>query len=231
VSRRHVLEQRLDRNAPHGCDGRVQALTQLCGTIPPPRRHLVVTAGTGVLEPLSLTVLACTTSRFARLEVRLEDGEFAEEAVVRYFRTTGPDGKRYEVAHYNLDMVIALGFRVRSAAVVRFRQWAADKLKEYIVKGFVLDDKRLKRADRRANYFDELLARIREIRASEAGLSAYPGDLRARLGLRRGRTGDAAVLRVHAEQDALRRHPAHGGRDRAAAGRRREAEYGPHELD
>jgi hypothetical protein len=54
-----------------------------------------------------------------------EDGELAEDAVVRYFRTTGPDGKRYEVAHYNLDMVIALGFRVRSAAAVRFRQWAA----------------------------------------------------------------------------------------------------------
>lgn len=97
-----------------------------------------------------------------------EDGELAEEAVVRFFRTTASDGKRYDVAHYNLDMVIALGFRVRSAAAVRFRQWAADKLKEYIVKGFVLDDERLKRADRRADYFDELLARIREIRASEA---------------------------------------------------------------
>jgi hypothetical protein len=97
-----------------------------------------------------------------------EDGELSEEAVVRFFRTTGPDGKQYEVAHYNLDMVIALGFRVRSPAAVRFRQWAADKLKEYIVKGFVLDDDRLKRADRSADYFDELLARIREIRASEA---------------------------------------------------------------
>jgi hypothetical protein len=97
-----------------------------------------------------------------------EDGELAEEAVVRFFRTTGPDGKRYDVAHYNLDMVIALGFRVRSTAAVRFRQWAGDKLKEYIVKGFVLDDDRLKRTDRAADYFDELLARIREIRASEA---------------------------------------------------------------
>jgi hypothetical protein len=97
-----------------------------------------------------------------------EDNELSEKAVVRFFRTTGPDGKQYEVAHYNLDMVIALGFRVRSPAAVRFRQWAADKLKEYIVKGFVLDDDRLKRADRAADYFDELLARIREIRASEA---------------------------------------------------------------
>ena len=97
-----------------------------------------------------------------------EDEELDKKAVVRLFRTTALDGKQYDVAHYNLDMVIALGFRVRSAAAVRFRQWAADKLKEYIVKGFVLDDDRLKRTDRRADYFDELLARIREIRASEA---------------------------------------------------------------
>jgi hypothetical protein len=97
-----------------------------------------------------------------------EDGELVENAVVRFFRTTALDGKVYEVAHYNLDMVIALGFRIRSPAAVRFRQWAADRLKEYIVKGFVLDDERLKRTDRAADYFDELLARIREIRASEA---------------------------------------------------------------
>ena len=97
-----------------------------------------------------------------------EDGELLEDSVVRLFRTTAADGKVYEVAHYNLDMVIALGFRVRSPAAVRFRQWAADRLKEYIVKGFVLDDERLKRTDRAADYFDELLARIREIRASEA---------------------------------------------------------------
>jgi hypothetical protein len=96
-----------------------------------------------------------------------EDGELTEGAVVRFLRTTAPDGKQYDVAHYNLDMVLALGFRVRSSVAVRFRQWAAEKLKEYLVKGFVLDDERLKRADRTADYFDELLARIREIRASE----------------------------------------------------------------
>jgi hypothetical protein len=96
-----------------------------------------------------------------------EDGELTEGAVVRSFRTTATDGKHYDVAHYNLDMVLALGFRVRSSVAVRFRQWAAEKLKEYLIKGFVLDDERLKRADRMADYFDELLARIREIRASE----------------------------------------------------------------
>jgi hypothetical protein len=97
-----------------------------------------------------------------------EDGELDEASVVRLFRTTATDGKVYEIAHYNLDMAIAIGFRVRSPAAVRFRQWAADRLKEYIVKGFVLDDDRLKRTDRAVDYFDELLARIREIRASEA---------------------------------------------------------------
>jgi hypothetical protein len=73
-----------------------------------------------------------------------EDGELEEISVVRLFRTTATDGKIYEVSHYNLDMVLALGFRVRSPMAVRFRQWAADKLKEYITKGFVLDDDRLK---------------------------------------------------------------------------------------
>jgi hypothetical protein len=71
-----------------------------------------------------------------------EDGEQDENSVVRFFRTTAAEGKQYEVVHYNLDMVLALGFRVRSPVGVRFRQWANGKLKEYIVKGFVLDDAR-----------------------------------------------------------------------------------------
>lgn len=99
-----------------------------------------------------------------------EDGELDPAATVRRYRTVQREGARdvtREVELYNLDMVLAVGFRVRSSAAVRFRQWAADRLKEYIVKGFVLDDERLKRADRTADYFDELLARIREIRASE----------------------------------------------------------------
>lgn len=99
-----------------------------------------------------------------------EDRELDPGATVRRFRTVQLEGNR-EVARdvelFNLDMVLALGFRVRSSVAVRFRQWAADKLKEYIVKGFVLDDERLKRTDHAADYFDELLARIREIRASE----------------------------------------------------------------
>ncbi len=96
-----------------------------------------------------------------------EDGELDENAVVRLFRTTAADGKQYEVAHYNLDMVLALGFRVRSPVDVRFRQWANDKLKEYIVKGFVLDDARLKNPGKGRDYFDELTRRLQDIRTSK----------------------------------------------------------------
>ena len=74
-----------------------------------------------------------------------EEGELNEESVVRKFRTTAADGKEYLVSHYNLDMIIALGYRVRSIIATRFRQWATERLKEYIVKGFTLDDERLKK--------------------------------------------------------------------------------------
>lgn len=96
-----------------------------------------------------------------------DDGELEEDSVVRNLRTTAADGKSYEVAFYNLDMVLALGFRVRSPVAVRFRQWAADKLKEYIVKGFVLDDERLKNPQTGNDYFEELTRRIQDIRTSE----------------------------------------------------------------
>ena len=100
-----------------------------------------------------------------------EDGELESEATVRLFRTVQIEGEREvtrEVECYNLDMVLALGFRVRSPMAVRFRQWAADKLMEYIVKGFVLDDVRLKEPGG-WDYFDELLARIRALLRRAAG--------------------------------------------------------------
>jgi hypothetical protein len=99
-----------------------------------------------------------------------EDGELEPEATVRLFRTVQIEGAREvtrEVECYNLDMVLALGFRVRSPMAVRFRQWAADKLKEYITKGFVLDDDRLKNPDVGNDYFEELTRRIQDIRTSE----------------------------------------------------------------
>lgn len=99
-----------------------------------------------------------------------EDGELTPAATVRLFRTVQAEGEREvtrEVEHYNLDMVLALGFRVRSPVGVRFRQWANDKLKEYIVKGFVLDDERLKNPGKGRDYFDELTRRLQDIRTSE----------------------------------------------------------------
>lgn len=99
-----------------------------------------------------------------------EDGELAREATVRFFRTVQQEGDREvsrDVEHYNLDMVLALGYRVRSQAGVRFRQWASDKLKEYIIKGFVLDDERLKNPGKAPDYFDELTRRLQDIRTSE----------------------------------------------------------------
>lgn len=100
-----------------------------------------------------------------------EDEELNRNSVVRFFRTTASDGKNYDVEHYNLDVIIALGFKVRSRSGVQFRKWANSTLKEYIIKGFVIDDDRLKNpviGDVKApDYFDELLHRIKDIRASE----------------------------------------------------------------
>ena len=95
-----------------------------------------------------------------------EEEELNKESVVRNFRTTAADGKEYLVSHYNLDMVIALGYRVRTIIATRFRQWATERLKEYIVKGFTLDDERLKKLGG-GSYWKELLERIRDIRATE----------------------------------------------------------------
>lgn len=95
-----------------------------------------------------------------------EEGELTRERVVANFATTARDGKTYQVEYYNLDVIISVGYRVKSHRGVQFRIWATQRLREYIVKGFVLDDDRLKRAGG-GNYFDELLARIRDIRSSE----------------------------------------------------------------
>ncbi len=95
-----------------------------------------------------------------------EEGELTEVSVVRNFRTTAADGQSYLTTFYNLDMIIALGYRVRSITATRFRQWATLRLKEYIQKGFTIDDERLKQLGG-GGYWKELLARIRDIRATE----------------------------------------------------------------
>lgn len=96
-----------------------------------------------------------------------EDGELEEASVVKQHFTTAADGKDYSTKLYNLDAILAVGYRVRSPRGVQFRRWASTILKEYLLKGFVMDDERLKNPDGRPDYFDEMLERIRDIRASE----------------------------------------------------------------
>ena len=94
------------------------------------------------------------------------EGELERNAVVANFATTASDGKVYHVDYYNLDVIISVGYRVKSLRGTQFRKWALEVLKEYMIKGFALDDKRLKNLGG-GNYFDELLVRIRDIRSSE----------------------------------------------------------------
>lgn len=95
------------------------------------------------------------------------EDELDENSVVRKIRTTAADGKNYLVSYYSLDVILAVGFRVRSPRGTQFRQWANNTLKEYLQKGFILDKDRLKNPDGRPDYFDELLEQIRDIRGSE----------------------------------------------------------------
>lgn len=99
------------------------------------------------------------------------EGELVEDSVVRFYRTTADDGKQYNVKYFNLSMILAIGYRVRSVRGTQFRQWATQTLEQYLIKGFVMDDERLKNPPIGQSvvpdYFDEILERIRDIRASE----------------------------------------------------------------
>jgi len=107
-----------------------------------------------------------------------EEGELSENSVVRKFRTTATDGKDYNTTYYNLDMIISLGYRIKSHIATKFRIWATERLKEYIVKGFTMDDERLKQMGG-GGYWYELLNRIRDIRSSEKVLYRQVLDLYA----------------------------------------------------
>ena len=109
----------------------------------------------------------------------LKERELSADSVVKDYLTTASDGKKYEVTFYSLDMILAIGFRVRSKRGTQFRIWANQHLKEYLVKGFTMDDERLKNPDGRPDYFDELLERVREIRASEKRFYQKVRDLLA----------------------------------------------------
>lgn len=93
--------------------------------------------------------------------------ELGENSVIRNFRITAADGKEYDTKHYNLDAILAVGYRVRSEQGTLFRKWATERLREYLVKGFTIDDERLKQGGGRARYFQELVQRVRDIRSSE----------------------------------------------------------------
>ena len=97
----------------------------------------------------------------------LKENELDINSVIQEYLTTATDGKKYRVAFYSLDLILAVGFRVRSKRGTHFRQWANHNLKEYMIKGFIMDDERLKNPDGHPDYYDELLERIRDIRASE----------------------------------------------------------------
>ncbi len=116
------------------------------------------------LGELFVTSKATISEHIANI---LKNKELVENSVVRNFRTTAADGKQYSVTHYALPMIIAIGFRVGGRHGTQFRQWANRHLHEYMVKGFLMDDERLKNPDGRPDYFDEILERIRDIRASE----------------------------------------------------------------
>ena len=97
----------------------------------------------------------------------LKEKELEKNSVVKDYLTTASDGKQYNVTFYSLAMILAIGFRVRSKRGTQFRQWANQNLQEYMIKGFVMDDERLKNPNGRTDYFDELLGRIRDICSSE----------------------------------------------------------------
>jgi hypothetical protein len=110
-----------------------------------------------------------TTKQNISLHVKncFEEKELQENSVVKDSLTTAGDGKRYQTKFYNLDVIISVGYRVKSHRGTQFRLWATQRLREFIIKGFTLDDERLKEGGRRNDYFDELIERVREIRTSE----------------------------------------------------------------
>lgn len=130
--------------------------------------HLRAAEGTAWLTQAEMADLFDSSKQNISLHIRniFIEGEVVEEAVVKSYLTTASDGKRYKTKSYRLDLILAVGFRVRSPRGAQFRRWAATALSEYLVKGYLLNDERLKDAER-ADYFKELLERIRDIRSSE----------------------------------------------------------------
>ena len=154
-------------------------------------------------------LFGCTADNISlHLKNIFAESELVREAVTEKFSATAADGKNYLTQHYNLDAIIAEGYRVNSKKATRFRQWATKTLKEYIQKGFVLNDELMKNGRPFGkDYFDELLERIREIRASERRAYQKIADVFEQCSYNYDKQRDhESLLRVCAEQAALRRH-------------------------
>ena len=108
-----------------------------------------------------------------------KEAELSENSVAEEYSVTASDGKNYKVKHYNLDAIISVGYRVNSTHATKFRVWATERLKEYIIKGFTMDDERLKQGGKWVRYFEELLQRIRDIRSSERNFYQKVTDIYA----------------------------------------------------
>lgn len=130
---------------------------------------LLAKSGTVWMNQMQIAELFATSKQNISLHIQniLEENELEQNSVVKEYLTTASDSKNYNVTHYSLEMILAIGFRVRSKRGTQFRQWANKNLNEYMIKGFIIDDERLKNPDGKPDYFDELLERIRDIRASE----------------------------------------------------------------
>ena len=156
------------------------------------------------LNQVQLAELFATSKQNISLHIKniIKDSELDVNSVVKEYLTTASDGKTYKVLYYSLEMIMAIGFRVRSVRGVQFRQWANRNLREFLQKGFMIDDERLKNPDGRPDYFDELLARIRDIRASEKRFYQKVRDLFA-LSIDYDKTDKATQMFYAATQNKL----------------------------
>lgn len=156
------------------------------------------------LAQLEIAELFATTKQNVSLHVRniLKERELAEDSVVKESLTTAADGKSYRTKLYRLEMILAVGYRVKGPRGTQFRQWATAHLSEYLVKGFVMDDERLKNPGG-WDYFDELLARIREIRASEKRFYQKVRDLFALSADYRADDGNAQLFFAEVQNKLL----------------------------
>ena len=156
------------------------------------------------LSQLEIAELFQTTKQNVSLHAKniFGDGELRQDSVVKESLTTAFDGKNYRTKLYNLDLILAIGYRVRSSRGVQFRQWASTHLKEFLRKGFVIDDERMKNPVG-WDYFDELLERIREIRASEKRFYQKVRDLFALSSDYQARERDTALFFAEVQNKLL----------------------------